>query len=31
LIYERNMQTLRELGSDGWQALGVGAPPGEGK
>ncbi|MQM29892.1 MAG: hypothetical protein CRU78_04820 [Candidatus Accumulibacter phosphatis] len=30
-IYERNMETLRDLGSDGWQALGVGAPPGEGK
>jgi hypothetical protein len=31
LIYERNMETLRELGSDGWQALGVGAPAGDGK
>jgi len=31
LIYERNLQTLRQLGSAGWQALGVGAPPGEGK
>ncbi|WP_300339679.1 DUF1415 domain-containing protein [Accumulibacter sp.] len=25
-IYERNLRTLRELGRDGWQALGVGAP-----
>lgn len=31
LIYERNMQTLRELGHEGWQALGVGAPAGDGK
>jgi hypothetical protein len=30
-IYERNMETLRDLGSDGWQALGVGAPPDDGK
>ena len=27
-IYERNMQTLRELGHDGWRELGVGAPAG---
>jgi hypothetical protein len=25
-IYERNLQTLRELGHDGWRQLGVGAP-----
>lgn len=25
-IYERNVQTLRELGGDGWRALAVGAP-----
>ena len=25
-IYERNMQTLRDLGREGWQALDVGAP-----
>ena len=25
-IYERNMQTLRELGHAGWRELGVGAP-----
>ena len=31
LIYERNMQTLRELGTDGWQTLGVGTPANEGK
>ena len=30
-IYERNMQTLRELGSEGWQALGVGVTPGKGR
>ena len=26
-IYERNLQTLRELGHAGWRKLGVGAPP----
>jgi hypothetical protein len=26
-IYERNLQTLRELGHAGWRELGVGAPP----
>jgi len=26
-IYERNMETLRRLGPDGWDALGVGAAP----
>ncbi len=26
-IYERNLQTLRELGHDGWRELAVGAPP----
>ena len=26
-IYESNMQTLRELGPEGWAALGVGASP----
>ncbi|MBL8393644.1 MAG: DUF1415 domain-containing protein [Candidatus Accumulibacter sp.] len=25
-IYQRNLQTLRELGADGWRELGVGAP-----
>ena len=28
-IYGRNMQTLRDLGRDGWLALAVGAPSGE--
>jgi len=28
-IYERNLQTLRDLGIDGWRNLGVGTPPGE--
>ena len=28
-IYERNLQTLRELGHAGWRELGVGAPPGD--
>ena len=30
-IYERNMQTLSELGHDGWRALGVGAAQNESK
>lgn len=29
-IYERNMQTLRELGGEAWQALDVGAPQRDG-
>ncbi|MBL8376174.1 MAG: DUF1415 domain-containing protein, partial [Candidatus Accumulibacter sp.] len=28
-IYERNMQTLRELGHAGWRELGVSAPSGD--
>jgi hypothetical protein len=27
LIYERNLRTLRQLGDDGWRALGTGSPP----
>lgn len=30
-IYERNLRTLRNLGLEGWRALGTGALPGEGK
>ena len=28
-IYERNLQTLRDLGIDGWRNLGVDTPTGE--
>jgi hypothetical protein len=30
MIYERNIETLRKIGLDGWKALDVDAPPGGG-